>query len=79
MSCGCGGFGGNYFGGYYGNGIYNGSGYFAGYNACTGLEGGWNGGGYANWNLYGSPRTGFRGCQNSWFVGLGGDGNGIGF
>jgi hypothetical protein len=49
-----------------------------GYNACNGLYGGWNGGGYANWNLYGSPCLGFRGCQNYW-VGLGGDGSGIGF
>ena len=30
-------------------------GFFTGYNGCTGLYGGWNGGGYANWNLYGSP------------------------
>jgi hypothetical protein len=55
------------------------SGFFAGYNACTGLQGGWNGGGYANWNNYGSPAYGFRGCQNSLVVGLGGDGNGVGF
>jgi len=53
-------------------------GFFTGYNACTGLNGGWNGGGYANWNLYGSPCLGFRGCQNYW-VGPGGDGSGIGF
>lgn len=53
-------------------------GFFSGYNGCTGLYGGWNGGGYANWNLYGSPCLGFRGCLNQW-PGLGGDGNGIGF
>lgn len=53
--------------------------YFTGYNACNGLVGGWNGGGYANWNLYGAPRYGFRGCNGANFVGLGGDGNGVGW
>ena len=53
-------------------------GFFTGYNGCNGLYGGWNGGGYANWNLYGSPCFGFRGCLNQ-CVGLGGDGSGIGF
>jgi hypothetical protein len=28
-------------------------GFFAGVNAATGLDGGWTGGGWANWNLYG--------------------------
>ena len=51
-------------------------GFFTGYNACNGLYGGWTGGGYANWNLYGSPSLGFRGCQNYW-VGPGGDGGGF--
>lgn len=52
-------------------------GFFSGVNAATGLNGGWTGGGWANWSLYGSPCLGFRG-YNSWAYPAG-DGNGIGF
>lgn len=52
-------------------------GFFTGVNNCTGLYGGWGGGGWSNWNLYGSPCLGFRGCNS--FAYPAGDGNGIGF
>ena len=74
MSC-CGapnlaGYGGLYPPGY--------GGFFTGFNSCNGLyvE---QGGGWSGWAQYGSPTTGFRGCQNQLFVGLGGDGSGVGF